>query len=197
MSFYLRARADIFTWDYLRSHMGSSSTYIQDSNWKIFQVPISGDVRKEQVVLWHANKVWLLLVLNLVADWSWSLRSCKHQWSYCQNWDICSSSLLFKFYGVNKGQCHTVQPQEDFSSQHSPTQCSKKCNDLWNVYPFAKQLKLSMMSRKKLQGKEATGWAHTWRFDSLAQNCEHQAKCNLWSQATLWILPNSMLVFLY
>lgn len=52
-------------------------------------------------------------------------------------------------------------PQEDFSSENPPSQGSKKYNALWNVYPFAKQLKLSMMPRNNLQEKQATGWAHT------------------------------------
>jgi len=32
-------------------------------------------------------------------------------------------------------------PQQDCSYQHPPSQSSKKCNDdLWDAYPFAKQL---------------------------------------------------------
>lgn len=111
MSFYIHIRAAIFYRDYLNTHTHRQQQHIniQDGNRKIFQVSISGDIRKEQVVLWDANKVWLVSDLNIVVDWLWSLRNCKHQWNYCQNWDIYSSALLLNFYGVSKGQCHTFK----------------------------------------------------------------------------------------
>lgn len=34
-------------------------------------------------------------------------------------------------------------PQQDFIRQHPCSRSSKKCNDLWDVYPFVKRLELS------------------------------------------------------
>lgn len=129
MSFYLHIRAASFSQRLFELTHGQQQQHIniQDSNWKICQVPISGDVRKEQVVLWDANKVWLLSDLNIVADWLWSQRSRKHQWNYCQNWDIYSSALLLNFYVASKGQWHTARAS---TALHSPAPTLTKFKEM-------------------------------------------------------------------
>lgn len=116
-------------------------------------------------MLWDVNKVWLLSGLNIVAGWLWSLRSFKHQWNYCQNWDIHRSTLLLNFYRVSKGECHTARASTGLLSS-VPTLL--KFTEM-DAYPLAKDWSCQMCPQIINRKKRATGWARTPRFDRLAK----------------------------